>query len=97
MLFRRYSIMVLLTLIPFSGHSQVAPFLITPFEAHKTNYTATYEECREWYARADSAFETIKVLDYGLTDGGHPLQLAVYSADKDFDPASIRYKNKRII
>jgi len=89
--------MVLLTLLPFSSPGQKAASLITPFEIHKTNYTATYEECKDWYAKADAAFETVKVLEYGLTDGGHPLQLAVYSADKDFDPSSLRKKNKRII
>ena len=95
--FARYSVMVLLTFLPLAGQSKDNPFLITPYEIHKSNYTATYEECREWYAKADSAFETVKVLDYGPTDGGHPLQLAVYSADKDFDPVRLRQKNKRII
>lgn len=71
--------------------------LITPFELHKTNYSATYQECKDWYQKADATFETIKVLDYGLTDGGHPLQLAIYSADKDFSRESLHQKSKRII
>jgi len=71
--------------------------LITLYELHKTNYTATYQECVDWYAKADSAFETVKVLDYGPSDAGHPMQLAVLSADKDFDHASLHAKNKRII
>jgi len=97
MFLRRYITMILLTSLPFAGIGQKNNSLITPYEIHKTNYTATYEECKDWYAKADAAFETVKVLDYGMTDGGHPLQLAVYSEDKDFDPVSLRQKNKRII
>jgi len=83
--------------VPGFSSAQSANPLLTPYEIHKTNYTATYEECKNWYHKADSAFETVKVLDYDLTDGGHPLQLAVYAADKDFSAASLHQKNKRIV
>jgi hypothetical protein len=78
-------------------NAQKTNSLITPYEVHKSNYTATYEECRDWYKKVDSAFETVKVLDYPQTDAGHPLQLAVFSADKDFSPVSLHAKNKKII
>ena len=93
----------ILSLTPFffffyvSVPGQNKALLQTPFEKHKTNYSASYEECRDWYKSADSAYQTIQVNDYGLTDGGHPLQLAIYSADKDFDPVSLHHKNKMII
>src|ERR1039458_6157956 len=94
---KRYITMFIVTLLPYIGSGQKSAFLVTPYELHQTNYSATYQECKKWYEKADSAFETVKVLDYAMTDGGHPLQLAVYSADKDFDPTSLHKKNKRII
>lgn len=61
------------------------------------NRTATYDEVQRFYHEIDQNFEQAKLLSYGPTDVGKPLQLMVLSRDGDFDPNSIRKKNKSII
>ncbi len=70
---------------------------ITPFEISKGKYTATYDECIAYYKVLDSMYDEIKMFECGPTDIGKPLNLVVLSSDKDFDPQSIRKKNKEII
>jgi len=45
----------------------------------------------------DAASPYIKMMPMGITDAGYPLHLILVSADKDFDIASIKKKNKCII
>ncbi|MDX5423115.1 MAG: M14 family metallopeptidase, partial [Hymenobacteraceae bacterium] len=71
--------------------------LKTPYEKGKGNTTATYEEAIDWYRKLDSAYEEVQMVPYGYTDSGRLLHLVIVSTDKDFDPASIRQKNKRIL
>ena len=93
----KLKLFVLFSLLPLLAIAGGKDNLITPYELHKSNYTATYHECIDWYKRADSAFETVKMLNYGITDAGFPLNAMVYSADKDFYPRSLHRRNKRII
>ncbi|MBD1396981.1 M14 family metallopeptidase [Pontibacter sp. JH31] len=71
--------------------------LKTPYEKGNGNQTATYDEAIDWYSKLDAAYDEVKMVPYGSTDSGHPLHLVIISTDKDFDPASIRQKNKRVL
>jgi len=68
----------------------------TPHEKNP-NVTATYYEAIDFYKKLASAYAEIKVLKYGKTDIGKPLHLVILSNDTDFDAASLRKKNKRIV
>jgi hypothetical protein len=70
--------------------------LLTPYEKSNRTRTATYAECIAYYQRLDEAFPEVQVKAYGSTDAGLPLHVVVVSLDGDFDPASLRQKNKRI-
>lgn len=69
----------------------------TPYEKSKNQHTATYYECIQYYSRLDAAFAELKMVPYGTTDAGKPLHLVILSSDQDFDPESLRKKNKRIL
>lgn len=62
-----------------------------------SNTTATYFETIAFYEKLAKAFpKQLKLMPQGMTDAGFPLHVAILSKDGDFDPASIRKKNKRI-
>ena len=88
---------LLAALLATGTPAQDKPDLKTPYEKGNGNQTATYDEAIDWYQRLDAAYEEVKMMPYGTTDVGRPLHLVVVSTDKDFDPASIREKNKRIL
>ena len=69
---------------------------ITPFEKNK-NSTSTYEETIAFYKQLSEAFPQLQLTVHGMTDIGFPLHTAVLSVDGDFDPVSIRKKNKNIL
>ncbi|WP_245153221.1 M14 family zinc carboxypeptidase [Sphingobacterium sp. CZ-2] len=70
----------------------------TPFEKHGgKNITSTYEELLPYYQQLASGRKDMKILDYGKSDVGKPIQLIVLSADGDFDPKSIRAKGKTVM
>lgn len=69
---------------------------ITPFEKNK-NTTATYEKTISFYKNLSDAFPQLQLTTHGMTDVGFPLHTAVLSMDGDFDPVSIRKKNKNIL
>ncbi|QCR21051.1 M14 family zinc carboxypeptidase [Pontibacter sp. SGAir0037] len=87
---------LLLSLFLSSG-TPGKPDLKTPYEKGNGNQTATYDEAIDWYKRFDQAYEEVKMMPYGYTDSGRPLHLVIVSTDKDFDPASIKQKNKRVL
>lgn len=57
----------------------------TYFEKGNGNQSADYQEILKYYQLLDTDFETIKVLNMGLTDSGEPLQIAIFNTDKDFN------------
>nr|MBC7612316.1 hypothetical protein [Pseudopedobacter sp.] len=69
----------------------------TPFELSKGQRTTTYQECISFYQKLASSYNQIKILDYGLTDIGKPLNLIVLSKNKVFDPKTIHQKNKAVL
>lgn len=71
--------------------------LSTRFEKTQGQETATYEECIAYYRQLDKRFPQISMREMGPTDAGYPLHLVIYSPSGDFNFASLRQKNKRII
>jgi hypothetical protein len=88
---------LLATLLTTGIPGQDKPDLKTPYEQGNGNTTATYDEAISWYQKLDAAYDEVKIVPYGMTDVGRPLHLVLVSTDKDFDPTSIRQKNKRIL
>ncbi|MBN2572228.1 MAG: hypothetical protein JXA68_08880 [Ignavibacteriales bacterium] len=64
---------------------------------YEENICPTYEEAINYYKYLDEKFEEAKLFECEKTDIGKPLHLFVISSDKDFNPISIKEKNKRII
>ena len=93
----------------FSCHAQKGTLksttnhLLTPFEKNKSstgeekNTTATYWEAIEFYEKLATTHPQLQLTTHGMTDAGFPLHVAVLSLDQDFDPVSIRQKNKNIL
>jgi hypothetical protein len=69
----------------------------TPYEKSNKQETATYAEVISHYETLAKKYPQAKLLTYGTTDFGLPLHLFVISKDRDFDPSSIRKKNRRIL
>ncbi|MFD2514866.1 M14 family metallopeptidase, partial [Pontibacter locisalis] len=84
-------------LLTTGAPDQKKPDLKTPYEKGSGNTTATYDQVIDWYTKLDNVYEEVKMVPYGYTDSGRPLHLVIVSTDKDFDPASIRQKNKRTL
>lgn len=70
---------------------------ITPFEKSNGQKTATYQECIDFYQQLATEHQEIKILDYGLTDVGKPLNLVVLSKNKIFDPKILQLQNKCVL
>ncbi|MBW8685351.1 M14 family metallopeptidase [Chitinophaga rhizophila] len=71
--------------------------LTTRYEKTQGKETATYAECIAYYKQLDKRFPQIAMKEMGTTDAGFPLHLVTYSPSGDFNYASLRKKNKRII
>lgn len=71
--------------------------ITTKYEQTHTKETPTYAETIAWWKMLDEKFPQVKMLTMGASDAGFPLHLVIVSNDKDFDFASLRKKNKRII
>ncbi len=69
----------------------------TPYEKSGKTHSATHEQAISFYQKLDAAYPQLKLLEYGLTDVGRPLNLVVISKDKVFDPAAVRQSGKRIL
>ncbi|SHM02949.1 M14 family metallopeptidase [Chitinophaga sp. CF418] len=81
----------------YSWLPAAAQDLTTRFEKTQGQETATYDECITYYRELDKRFPQISMREMGPTDAGYPLHLVVYSPSGDFNFASLRKKNKRII
>jgi hypothetical protein len=87
-------ILLLFLIFPLSLFSQS---LLTKFEQTQAKETPTYQEIITWWKMMDDRFPAIKMQAMGPSDAGFPLHLVLVSNDGDFDMASLRRKNKRII
>ncbi len=90
------SVFLLITSLIFPALNS-SPDLRTPYEKGNGNQTATYSETMAYYKLLDEQFTEIKMIEYGLTDAGKPLNLVVVSKDGDYDPKTVRYKNMRVV
>ncbi|MCK7557334.1 hypothetical protein MKQ70_20940 [Chitinophaga sedimenti] len=91
---KKFNIALLLCLATFTAGAQD---LTTKYERTNARETVTYQECIDYYKLLDKRFSQIHLQETGTTDAGFPLHLVTYSADGDFNFASLRKKNKRII
>lgn len=69
---------------------------IIPFEKND-KISTTYKELIDFYTLLDKKYDQMRLINYGPTDIGKPLQLVVLSKDKVFDPVLVRKQNKRIL
>lgn len=61
------------------------------------NETPTYAQTIEIYTSLAQKFKEAKLLEMGSSDAGMPMHVFVMSADGDFDPVSIKKKDKRVV
>src|SRR4051812_661677 len=71
--------------------------LVTFFEQSQGKGSPPYLEIINWWKKMDAASPKVKMLTMGPTDAGYPLHLVIVSADGDFNIASLRKKDKRIV
>jgi len=83
---------LLAVLFSLTAYSQT-----TLFEQTKGQESPDYHNIIDWWTKLDAKAAQVKMLTMGPTDAGFPLHLIIVNNDKDFDLASIRRKNKRII
>ena len=70
--------------------------LITPFEKNN-NTTATYFEALDAYKILAQQFPQLSLKEYGSTDNGQPLHLAILSTNGNFDSNDLRKSGKQIL
>lgn len=89
---------ILTALLSFLLFTVMGRAQVTPFEKNVDgNTTAAYEEIMPFYEGLARKYDQVKIIRYGLTDSGIPLNLIVVSRDKVFDPATIRKQNRRVL
>ncbi|HYF31395.1 MAG TPA: M14 family metallopeptidase [Chitinophagaceae bacterium] len=71
--------------------------ITTLYEQSGGNESPDYHNIISWWTKLDAQASQVKMLTMGPSDAGFPLHLVIVSNDKDFDLASLRRKNKRII
>lgn len=88
----------LLFLIFFTTHvfAQSKKDYLTTYEKGNGNQTATYEETIAYFRLLDKDFETIQMMEMGLTDCGEPLHIVIFNPDKNFDFGVI-HKTKAVL
>jgi len=74
-------------------HAQNLP---TSFEKSGGKQTATYFECIKYYKQLATQYSSILLKTGDTTDAGYPLNVLLYSADKQFDPI-VWHKQKKVV
>lgn len=69
---------------------------LTTFESSGGKKTATYKEVIQFYKELDLSYPSIKMIEMGNTDSGHPLHLVIYNPNGTFNLNQLR-KEKRIL
>jgi hypothetical protein len=87
----------LLAFLLLLSSSAFAQNLQTRFEQSGGKESPAYTEVISWWQKLDAASPLVHIKTMGATDAGFPLHLVMLSADKDFNPATIKAKNKTII
>ncbi len=70
--------------------------LLTPFEKDNS-VTATYQEVIDYFKNLDKTYKQLELKEWGMTDSGHPLHVAVLSKNRVFDPFKLRQQGKFIL
>jgi len=71
--------------------------ITTRFEQSGGKESPNYFEIIDWWKKLDARSPMVQLQTMGMTDAGYPLHLVLISSDKDFNIASLKKKNKRII
>ncbi len=71
--------------------------LITPFEKSKSKQSATYFECIAYYKALFKSYSSLKILTGDTTDAGYPLNLVLFSSDKNFNVDAWHKQHKIVI
>jgi len=87
----------LLPLTALLFFSLVSDKFETPYEKSGKTHSATHSQAIAYYEALATDFPEIKLLTYGQTDVGRPLNLVVINTDRVFDPAQVRQSGKRIL
>jgi hypothetical protein len=88
--------LLLLLLLSTTLFAQNKVMYTTPYEKGNGNQTATYQEVIDYFKVLDNDFESVQMLQMGLTDSGEPLHIVIYNPDKNFNFADI-HKNKAVL
>ncbi|MCF4102446.1 hypothetical protein L1I30_12275 [Gillisia sp. M10.2A] len=62
----------------------------TVFEKSEGKKTATYKQIIDFYQELAETYPTVSFEEYGTTDSGEPLHLAIFSPDEEFDFDNLR-------
>ncbi|MFV9482925.1 M14 family metallopeptidase [Christiangramia sp. ASW11-125] len=82
----------------FSKYKLVKDFdFETRFEKSGGKETGTYEEVISYYEKLAEAYPSVDLIEFGSTDSGYPLHLAIYNADGEFDLDKIRKSHSFIL
>jgi hypothetical protein len=69
----------------------------TPFESSNGKASATYRECIAFYKQLANKSANIQWKTMGQTDAGLPLNLVLFSSDKQFNPNKWKEQEKLVI
>ncbi|WP_295178874.1 M14 family metallopeptidase [uncultured Christiangramia sp.] len=69
----------------------------TRFEKSGGKETGTYEDVISYYEKLAEAYPSVDLIEFGSTDSGYPLHLAIYNADGEFDLDKIRKSHSFIL
>ncbi len=86
---------LLISAIPVIAFTQNTE-LLTPFEKDQ-NTTATYLEAIDFYKRLAAKHSQLQLTEWGTTDAGHPIHVAVLSKNGNFDKEKIQSQNKCVL
>ena len=68
-----------------------------PFESSQGKASASYQECMAFYKQLAQKSANIQWKTMGPTDVGFPLNLVLYSSDKQFNPTKWREQEKLVV
>lgn len=86
--------LILFTLFPILSSAQSA--LLSPYEKDN-KATATYAEAISFYTQLDKQHDQLNLSEWGMTDAGYPIHVAVLSKDQEFDVQRIKANGKAIL
>lgn len=89
--------LVVITCIIFSTIRATAQTHLTTFEKSRGSETATYFEVIRFYQQLALKNPSAVIKTFNTTDAGYPLHLVIISADKSFDPAKWKSRNKVVL